>query len=269
MKTIEIEIVSHCYSEELPHYADALAYQLSSFVLHRPKECRVTATVCYCPEDERTLRVLDWFRLLPERQALHPLHKVGFCTIIMPKDRLGRRSIGRNVAAKSSYADIVWFADVDQVYLDGCLDRLATMEWPMIPVVGEKEWQPVAMIFPKTIKIHRDWATGDVVAQTMGGVPRLLPIDQSLFVDKRYNRAIGGVQIVRGDFARRHGYLGEEIVGNSWVNSPRADGRMFGDFKDDLEYRRFCRDRGGIVGVDLLGLHRLRHSTTSYQAPHV
>lgn len=239
-----VEIVSHCYAMELPHYADALCYQLSSFIMHPPQKCDVVASICYCCEDEKTGAVVKWFYDNSEL-TINPC--------ITTPEKLGRRAISRNFVASLSSADFVWFADVDQVYRDGILDRLVEMPWP----------DDVVMVFPQDIMIHRDWKTGDRATQALNGKPRLVNISVAEFVPKHYNRAIGGVQIVRGDFARRYGYLN----GHPKWQQPRTDGKMFGDFVDDRQYRGFCGRHGKIVGVDLPGLYRIRHSTTSYQAP--
>jgi len=238
-----IDIISHAYAAKLQHYAAALTYQLSSLVLHPPKSCEVMATVCMNREDHRTRRVIDWF--------VGEQFPIGLRVIPLDVSRLGRRAIGRNTAALHTTADIVWFADVDQVYRDGVLDRLAALEWP----------EDAVMIFPRKIKIHCDHRTGDAATKLVGDEPRLIDINPDEFIDKGYNRAIGGVQCVRGDFAREHGYLNDHP---KW-QKPRDDGRPFGDFKDDLQYRGFCGRRGTIVGVDLPGMFRLRHLRTTYQ----
>jgi hypothetical protein len=231
-----IEIVSHCWAAELPHYADALRYQLSSVVLHAPVSCQVLVTVCYCPEDTATLDTIGWFAG-QRRDLINPL--------ALTKQQLGRRAIGRNLAALATKADRVWFADVDQVFYKGCLDRLAALDWPT----------EASMIFPRRIKIHCDHATGDQTLAKAQSTSRMVDIDPSQFIDKRYIRAIGGVQIVQGDFAREHGYLKDS---KKWQRL-RKDNLMFRDFHDDLAYRRFCSGLGTIRAVDLDGMYRLRH----------
>lgn len=236
-----IDIVTHCYAVEYPHFADLLAYQVSSLFLCPPK-CDAKLVACFCLEDKKTVDVLNW------ASYWLPVYRIP-----LSPQALGRRCIGRNRAAKETEADLVWFTDCDHTFQEGCLDRLASLDWPIA------EGVPASMVFPKTIKIHQDYATGDQAAEKVGGKPHLVSVDKSRFVDKHYNRAIGGVQIVRGDFARKHGYLD----GDSKWQKP-AD-KPFGDFKDDVAYRGFCKQHGHIVGVDLPGVYRMRHSTTSYQ----
>lgn len=235
---MNIDIIMHCWSRQLSHCAGQLSYSLSSLRLCRPKQCSVTATVCTEPKDRNTLEVLAYFADL-----------VHIRTIIMPDEfHLGRRSIGRNFAAKGSVGDIVWFADVDQVYHEGCLDRLATMSWPA----------GASMVYPREIMIHKNHIIGDNRAEAVRK-PRLVDIHLPEYGPKRYNRAIGGVQIVRGDFARKYGYLDGD---NKWQ---QPSTKPFGDFKDDIAYRKACLNVGSIVGIDLPGMFRLRHTRTTYQ----
>jgi hypothetical protein len=241
MKTVEI--VSHCYSVKLPHYSACLTYQLSGFLLHPPKSCRVLPTICTTFDDERTLRVLNFFR-----------DKMCLRTILMKPEEIGRRSIGRNQAARGSDADLVWFADVDQVFHGECLDDLIGMEWP------SQDGRRASMVFPRQIKISRDHATGDAATRGVLGEPAVVDIDPSEFVDKTYNVAIGGVQIVQGDDARQYGYLNRDAR----YQQPRTDGLPFKEFKDDLQFRKVCNRRGPIVGIELPGLYRIRHLETTH-----
>ena len=237
MKTIEI--VTHCYAAELPHYAAGLCYQLSSLVNHPPATCLVVPTVVWCKGDEATAKVIGHFA------GSHRLRHIR-CD---DAARVGRRAIGRNMAALSTWADLVWFADCDQCFGPGLLDRLAGLEWP----------EGASMIYPREIMIHRDWVTGDAALAKLAGGPRLEDFDPAEFVPKRYGRAIGGVQIVRGDFAREHGYLRGDPA------HQRPADRPFASFADDVAYRRHCEQFGPIVAVDLPGLFRIRHSRTTHQ----
>ena len=241
---MQIEIVSHCYAVDYPHYANALCYQLSSIALalYLPR-CEVIPVVCLDPSDGRTRSMVDWFLLNTNLKIK---------AIPLPIHRLGRRAIGRNLAAKLSQADIVWFADVDQTYEDDIFSDLMNLHWP----------DGVSMIYPKTIKIHRDHATGDKALEKVAGVPGVLSIDKTEFIDKRYKKAIGGVQIVRGDFARKHGYLYDHP---KW-QKPVEDGR-FARCRCDIPYRKFCWEHGKVVGVDLPGMYRLRHTKASHGRP--
>lgn len=233
-----IEIVSHCYAMRLPHYAAALAYQLTSLWDWRKWGVDVTVLACVCEKDRKACDVLQWFR----NETGLPI-----CTLHLDEPDMSRRCIGRNHAAKTTTADIVWFADCDQAFLGGSLESLAGMKWP----------EGASMIYPKEIMIHKDHETGDLALAS--DRPGLRRVDESEFVSKAYDRAIGGVQIVRGEFARAHGYLD----GIPKWQRPKAV--VLGDFKDDVAYRKFCLGHGSIVPVRLPGMHRIRHSRTSYQ----
>jgi len=239
-----VEIISHCYAKELHHFAACLVYQTSSLVLDRPRLCDVCLTMCVCNEDERTMQVVEWAK----RKLVEFGHTYVVCHL--SQTEIGRRCIGRNEAAGFSKADIVWFADVDQVYRDGILDRLVSMHWPDAAV----------MVYPREIRIHKDHATGDKRTSAVDlNHLRVVDIDPAEFVVKRYRKAIGGVQIVRGDFARQYGYLDGNDRWQQTTNKP------FGDFRDDIAYRRFCLQYGNIVGVDLPGMYRIRHTAVSYK----
>jgi len=237
---ITLEIVTHCWAGKYRHYADALVYQLSSLMLYQPEQCSVRVTVCFDPDDKLTCRVL---------RAFLTVYNQPIKTIKMKAGYLGRRSIGRNAAALETKADLVWFADVDQVWRGDCLDRLSQMEWP----------SDASMIYPKDIMIHRDHVTGDNCLKGASDNIRLRDVDPTLFVKKHYTRAIGGVQIVQGDFARQYGYLKDAATWQLPTQLP------FSSFRDDIAYRNFCKEHGRIRGVDLPGMYRLRHSQTTYQ----
>ncbi len=238
-----IEIISHCLATELPHYADALWCQWRSLVDNHPAGHGVTLTVCHWLEDDRTNKII--LRMGDQRQdtsgleiKLIPLDSVG---------ELGRRCIGRNRAAKFSKADVVWFCDVDHCFGPGCLDALADLYWPVL--FGRES----VMVFPWEVMIHRDHATGDAALLRH-------EIDPAEFEVKRYRKAIGGVQIVRGDFAREHGYL------DGCLRWQRPTAKPFGDFRDDVAYRQFCLRQGPVSGITLPGIYRMRHTQTSYRS---
>lgn len=240
-----VEIISHCYAAELPQYAAMLIYQASSLVLYKPSKCDVRLVVCIW--DDRDTKEFDPYT----RKAIAWVRQLIPCRILRMKRReIGRRCIGRNRASLYTWADYVWFADVDQVFRDGILDRLVSMPWP----------DGASMIYPREIMIHRDWTTGDERTASVNlDDPCLVEIDPAEFVPKPYRKAIGGVQIVRGDFTREHGYLN---MVPKWHNSTETP---FRDFRDDIAYRRFCSKHGPIIGIDLPGLYRLRHTQTTYQ----
>jgi hypothetical protein len=247
VKRVSIELVTHCWAEHYPLFAGALCHQLSSLVINKPKNADVCITICLTASDRAVVDVIRHFNSLGE-----PKIKV----LPLPLESLGRRSIGRNSAALHTSADIVWFTDVDHFFGPNCLDSLADYftKWP----------KDAKMIFPRSIKIHKDWETGDKALRSALKDIRVININKDDFVDKQYHRAIGGVQIVQGDFAREHGYLN----GNRKWLKPRQDGLPFNDFKDDVIYRNFAKSFENflkIERIELEGLYRLRHTETTYQ----
>jgi len=242
MSRIRVELVVHAWAEQFPHYASALTYLLSSLVIHRPSDVDVKVSLCCNPADSLVMDVAIYFA---KKQG------VELGVYAQDVSLLGRRCIGRNVAAKRTDADLVWFTDVDHVFGEGCIDTLVNMGW--LP--------NVVMKYPNLIQIHKDHATGDMALEIANGSPCLLEVDPSAFVDKKYDRAIGGVQIVRGDFAHRHGYLD----GDTTWQKARTDGKPFKDFRDDIAYREFCLERGVVEPIELPNLFRIRHSETTYQ----
>lgn len=250
---MSIHIITHCYSVRLNHYAEFLCYQLSSLVLHPPK-VKTTITVCCSPTDNNTFRVFTSFA------HKFDIAGVGLTCHGMLDHCLFRRCIGRDEVAKTTRADLVWFTDCDHVFGEGCLDE-AYQQWQQLK---KKTNQPL-MIYPNRINIHESHAIGDLLAAENHKLNRqniLRKIDPVDFVEKRYNRAIGGVQLVDGDYCREFGYLHK----NKKWQQPRFDGRPFGDFKDDVAFRTEFSQRNGMTqGVKIKNLYRLRHSLTTYQ----
>ncbi len=230
-----IELVSHCYAETHPHFAYCLQAQLLSIRHNRPN-CGVKVTVCCIESDTKTVEVIQ-----AEEDWVSPLY-------MNTVEELGRRAVGRNRAALFTAADIIWFTDVDHLFVDNVLDDLCKFEWP----------EYTTMIYPKDIMISKNHKTGDLQSMlARNGWSHCF--NKKDFIPKHYWKAIGGVQIIKGAFARNHGYLNN----TKWMTC--FNKKPFGDFKDDMAYRKFHADHGIIQGVDLPGVYRLRHSTTSYQ----
>lgn len=250
---MKIELITHCLAVDNPCFAGALALQLSSLLIDQPKHCDVIVTVCMHGADANTVRVIRHFNKLQHDGLL--IQALDF-----PIDQLGRRCIGRNYAALRSQADFVWFTDVDHCFYDGVLDKLVHFEWPTHADRDEGFGVPASMIFPQEIMISKNWDRGDETTKGLAEKPALRKLDAGDFVPKGYGRAIGGVQIVRGEFARAHGYLNDHDDWQTPVKKP------FGSFADDIAYREFCLKHGPIKKVVLPGVYRVRHNHTSYEA---
>lgn len=238
MKTIEI--VTHCW-----RYSRVLAYQLSSLVLHPPRTCRVVIHVYSCANDEPTARIppafmklLDWLR-----SAI----RLRWST--MPQEELLNRAIGRNQAAKQSRADIVWFADCDYVFGEGCLDTLASLD-----LSGSK------LFYPRQTLVNEPQAKGDEYAAAVDPAnPRIVDIDPTDFQPTkpgRPHRAIGGIQIVPGDVARQYGYCPD--VGK---HQRPVKGEAFKRNRSDTTFRRILQNSPpGGTPIDLPNLYRIRQT---------
>lgn len=246
---MSIRIVTHCYAKKLPQYAKFLCFQLSSLICNRPK-VPTTISVCYTTDDSKTCDVLDVFtRRLDIDLRLVPMSPAA----------LFRRSIGRNHVALGATEELVWFCDVDHVFGEGCLDSLWEI-WKQF-----EEPKPI-MIYPKTIQIHKTHALGDAVCneldlESINSQLAACDTSEESFEELKYNRPIGGVQIVQGAYCRQYGYLNHA---SKW-QTQRSDGVAFGDFRDDVAFKNHVKAHGPITRIELAGLFRLRHSLTTYQ----
>ena len=226
---MKLEIVSHCW-----HYAPQLTYQLGSLVLFPPQVSQVTMTVWFCIEDHATQAVIDYF-------ARHEVPRVTWSFRSLSKERLFRRAIGRNISALETSADWIWFADVDMCFRRNCLDALTEQASAM----------SADLIFPRTIQISSSHELGDRNLAKVAGHPSLTDIDPADFVPHRYNRAIGGVQIVRGDTARRTGYCRDSR------RYQRPLTRWSIMTNDDVAFRQSVGSKG--QPIELPGVFRIRH----------
>ena len=180
---LKIEIVSHCWK-----YAHLQDYQLSSLVLYPPQDCDVTMTVFYCPEDPKTSTLLEFF----DQQT--PAN-VTWNWQSLPKEQLFRRGIGRNLAAKATQSDWIWFNDCDQLFHQGCLDALNR----------ELQGRNDLLVFPTTVSCTRLLEDDDQVL-TATSKPAVVDIDPNQFEPQTHSRAIGALQVLHGDVARQVGY---------------------------------------------------------------
>jgi hypothetical protein len=233
-----IEIIVHAYAISYSHYAALLAYQLSSLVIYPPK-CKVRITICRVLEDEKVQKTIDYF---------YKNETLDINSFLLTKKEIGRRSIGRNKAALESTGDIIWFADVDYFFGENCLDFLSEMDWP----------KNASIIFPRRNKITRYHGLGDEIINRMIGRPRTLDIDKGEFKKFSQKKAIGGLQIVKGEFARKYGYCRRR----AWqmpLDPP------FSNTREDVVYRKFCETQGVMVGITLPQLFRIRHTTSALE----
>ncbi len=237
---MKIEIVTHCW-----RYSRVLTYQLSSLVLHPPKDCDVVATVFYSRDDLATVRVLEFFRpQFAEQYFFRPqsANRRGLRAWPLPTADLLNRAIGRNAACRNTNADIVWFTDCDYVFGEGCLDALAATDLPV-----EKK-----LFYPPT-KFTVDHATGDAYAER-AAEPAVLDIDPADFKPHKCGKAIGGIQIVPGSVAREYGYCPNHKRHQRHIN-----GEEFKKNTSDKTYRQILGVGGG-TRIELPNVYRIRQT---------
>ena len=225
MKTLEI--VTHCW-----RFSKVMTYQLSSLVLHPPKKLNVIVTVLFLRLDGPTVRMLKHFSKQPEF-ILNPKH--------LSRGELMRRAVGRNIVAKETTADLVWFCDADNVFGEGCLDALAELKL--------KEGE---IYYPKVFHNSNNKIIDEYVwrVENVATINRIDPCD---FIPRGLPRAIGGFQIVTGDTARKYGYCAGsrilKVTGDSWIGNTRGD----------VIYRIMLKTNG--IPIDLPNLYRIRQGT--------
>lgn len=226
---VALEVVSHCW-----RYHHLLAYQLGSLALHPPSRTRVTMTVCYTPEDGPTSELLEFF-------AGHTVPNVEWNWLALSGPELFRRSIGRNRAAKASTADWIWFADCDLVFHEGALDGAG----------DSLRGRPERLVFPRAHRITPLLEADDPILEAGRGAPRLLDIDLEWdFSEDVRERAVGALQIARGDVARVAGYCGS--IGVFQEPLPR-----WRRTHDDRVFRWLLGTQG--TPIEIPGIYRIRH----------
>ncbi|NUQ65973.1 MAG: glycosyltransferase family 2 protein [Pirellulales bacterium] len=227
---MKLEIVSHCW-----RYSRLLKYQLSSLVLYPPAEVDVLMTVFLAEADCETVDVVEYFSplLCSERVRLRRWS--------LPEGRLFIRGIGRNLAGLATEADWVWFADCDFFFGAGALDAL-----------GQRTSQTDAvLVYPRSVLGSRSPAVGDLAIAAASGPPRVLDLPAEDFAPMRFSRAIGGVQIARGDVVRRLGYCRDSAFQHR--NSSRWQ-----EPREDVTFRRSLGTKG--TPIDLPNVYRVRHT---------
>jgi hypothetical protein len=227
-RPLTIEIVSHCW-----RYGALLAYQLSSLALHPPGAVRVRMTVFHSTDDEGTVEVLDFFggRNVPGVEwKWWPLER----------SRLFRRAIGRDLAARATTADWVFFTDCDVLFHEGALDALGR----------ELEGRKDILVYPRTHSVSELLDADAPVFRALEEEVRVVDIDPALFTPEERDRAVGGLQIVRGDVARAAGYCGEIAL----FQRPTERWRKT---REDRVFRWLLGTQG--TPVEVPGIFRIRH----------
>lgn len=225
---LKVEVVSHCWN-----YSHLLAYQLSSLVHQPPTNVDVVMTVFFCEEDEKTSALLTFFGAMEVRG-------VTWNWRALPRQKLFRRGIGRNMAARETLADWVWFTDCDLMFRDGCLDALGDV------LQGRRE----ALVFPREERCTSLLAESDPMLNAGGGEPQLVDIPTDKFTARVRTRATGPLQITHGDVARAAGYCES-------LRLYQQPSEIWCKAYEDRAFRWLLRTQG--VPIDLPGVYRIRH----------
>lgn len=183
---LHLELVSHCW-----RYSHFLNYQLSSLVRNPTDKLDITMTVFYAEEDAAVREVLDYFGAMD-------LPGITWNWQALPKESLFRRSIGRNLAAKNTRADWIWFTDCDILFHEGCLAALADA------LQGRDD----SLVFPVIGLGTSLLPDDDPILEKGRQGPQLLeiPIEEFRPYGGERDKAKGPHQITHGDIARACGY---------------------------------------------------------------
>ena len=227
---LHLEIVAHCWN-----YGHLLSYQMSSLVNYKPDDLEVTMTVFYANEDERIGPILDFFRGV-EKSGINWNFQG------LPKEKIFRRSIGRNMAAKASTADWVWFCDCDIIFHENCLATLAQ----------ELQGRDDTLVFPITDRGTKLLEEDDPILTDGWGEPAIRDIALSEFseISEPRSKAKGAFQITHGDIARALGYC----AGIGLYQRPSDRWRKT---YEDRAFKWLIDAQG--VGLDVPNVCQIRH----------
>ena len=230
---LSIEIVSHCWN-----YSRLLAHQLTSLLDHAVLDADVTVSVFHAAEDASTVRALEFF-------GAHEVPNVAWRWRALPAPELFRRAIGRNLAAKGTTADWVWFTDCDMTFQSDCLDSLNAALQGRTDALVHPRIESKTDAYAALGELARGEAPGNALE-----VPRPLRVDPADFVPHAVARATGPLQIVHGDVARAVGYC--DAVDFYQRPVPR-----FAKCTEDRVFRWLLGTQG--VPVDVDGACRVQH----------
>ncbi len=225
-----VEVVTHCWN-----YSRLLTYQLAGFVRYAPESCYLRVSIYHCADDAPTQKVIRYMR------DVNHSSRVEFVPRESCKRSLMRRAIGRNDAATLTAADVVIFTDCDYVYRNGAIDTIAAA---MLATNGPR------LGYVREHAANISHADGDAeIARCIQ--PMLVDVDPWRYEPSRLRTAIGGSQIVLGDWARAHGYL---------PNSRRFQ-RGADRWQRTYEDKAFRAASGlELLPIDCPTVYRIRHS---------
>lgn len=243
-----IEIVTHCYSGAIPVYWRHMLFQAASLMWH-PPVADVTLTMFWAGAryDQPLANLVEHIEKR-RRRDFGGIDGFHFNPIILPREQLFRRAIGRHMRSQESLAQVLWYCDADQCFGEGCIDS-----------VCDQVQDDGRLYGPERILISTDWQTGDAMVAAGGDWPRIH--GDHGFKWQRNRVLIGGSQILGRQTARRLGYLGD----NAKYQRPVSPDRPFACFRDDAAWRRahFPLEKQMQVKLKVPNIYRLRHERSS------
>ena len=223
----KLEIVSHCWG-----YSNMLTYQLSSFVNYPPTKCALTVTVFYAKEDTKSQAVIDFF-------SQKKVDNITWNFQALSKGKLFRRGIGRNMAARTTEADWLWFTDCDIIFHENCLDSLAEQ------LQGKQE----SLYYPQQERTTEMLAQDDPMLR-QDSEPQLVDIESEGFSLHSRDKAKGAFQIVHGDVARAIGYCEK-------LKMFQTEDDRWRKTYEDTAFKWLISSEG--IALDIGGVFQIRH----------
>lgn len=229
-----------------------LTYQLSSFVLYPPEDNQLKVTIFHAKEDQPVVETLKFFESIQ-------VNNIDWNFRALKPERLCRRSVGRNDAALKSEADWIWFADCDMPFRSHFEPNTGTIlnPWDQLATKIKELPEEIILTYPRIVNISVSHASGDKYVEAIDG-PLVVDIDPKDFGRRKYRRAIGGVQVVKGDVVREIGYL------NGHRRAQRSAARWLRTY-EDVRFRKTLRPFGRGRPVAIGGVFRIRHSKRGRQ----
>ena len=226
---LTVEIVSHCWN-----YANILTYQLGSLVLFPPREINVIMTVFFTPEDKETREVLEYY-------GQKNITGVTWNWCALPRPYLFRRAYGRNLAAKNTRADWIFFTDCDVLFREQSLDLLGKQLRDREDLLVYPRYHMVSELLSNDDPLFEDYKTRGMLSD----------IEPQRFYREERNRAVGAFQIVRGDAARLGGYCDSVRYYHRPVKRWRKT-------YEDRTFRWLLGTQGTMLEIP--GFYRIRHT---------
>ena len=220
-----ISIVTHCVGGFYPRL---LCYQLTSLI--DQDDC--VPTVVHSLLDDPTQSVLNFFR---DRARVD--------SIGLEPNEVCRRAIGRNMAARENISDWIFFADADYVFAPGAMVKL------LETLNGLPDG--VVLAYPRSVMASATHEAGENMIRRVNPPQLATLLSSDRFEPMKYSKAIGGCQIVRGAWAREHGYLPSD----GWQTPPTK--AEWQETREDVAFRRQVGNKG--VAIDVQGIYRIRH----------